>query len=66
LVNKLIIKHEIIKCIEDGMKDRNEIFTNVSMKLGIGLIQVRRCTKELKQDLIYKAKILGWMANGKT
>ncbi len=53
-----IIKDEIIKCIDDGMRNKQDIFSRVVEKLGVPRPTVRRCSKDLKAEMIAKVRIL--------
>lgn len=58
-MNNQEIKSEIIKCIDNGMKNRDEIFVQVSINLGVETKLVKRCNGSLRQELIRKLEILG-------
>ena len=53
-----IIKEKITKLIEEGVKDKQEIYTKVVEQLGYPRPTVRRVARELRNDLLTKIKIL--------
>ena len=61
MIGKKEIKYEILKCLDEGMTNRQEILTRVSDKFRITMIVVKQCSKEVKYDLKKKAEVLGWI-----
>ena len=52
------IKLEILKELENGIRDKSKIFTNVVDNLGVPRPMVRRCSRELIVEMLDKVKIL--------
>ena len=55
--NKAIADH-MMSLMDKGMKDKSEIFTKVVEDLGVPRPTVRRVSRDLRESLELKAKIL--------
>ena len=53
-----IIKEKITSLIDEGVKDKQEIYTKVVEQLGYPRPTVRRVARELRNELLTKIKIL--------
>tara|TARA_Y100001949_G_scaffold75310_1_gene63988 strand:- start:106 stop:327 length:222 start_codon:yes stop_codon:yes gene_type:complete len=53
-----IIKEKITSLIDEGVKDKQEIYSKVVEQLGYPRPTVRRVARELRSDLLNKIKIL--------
>lgn len=53
-----LIRLEILKELENGQRNKSQIFTNVVDNLGVPRPMVRRCSRELIAELLDKVKIL--------
>ena len=53
-----IIKEKITSLIDEGVKDKQEIYSKVVEQLGYPRPTVRRVARELRNDLLTKIKIL--------
>ena len=53
-----IIKEKITSLIDEGVKDKQEIYSKVVEQLGYPRPTVRRVARELRNDLLNKIKIL--------
>ena len=53
-----IIKEKITSLIDEGVKDKQEIYSKVVEQLGYPRPTVRRVARELRNDLLAKIKIL--------
>jgi len=52
------IKREIIFLINNGMKNKSEIYTNITQVLKVPRPTVRRAARDLILDLEFKIKVL--------
>ena len=53
-----IIKEKITSLIDEGVKDKQEIYTKVVEQLGYPRPTVKRVARELRNELLTKIKIL--------
>lgn len=53
-----LIKQAIMIYLDSGMTDKTEIYSAVVGKLGVPRPTVRRCARELRDDMERKVKIL--------
>ena len=53
-----IIKEKITSLIDEGVKDKQEIYSKVVEQLGYPRPTVRRVARELRNELLTKIKIL--------
>ena len=56
----ILIKQAIIDCLDSGMKDKHEIFSKIVEQFGIPRPTVRRVSRELREEMIQKVKILDY------
>ena len=56
----ILIKQAIMDCLDKGMKDKSEIFSKIVEQFGIPRPTVRRVSRELREEMIQKVKILDY------
>ncbi len=53
-----VIKEAINSCLDNGISDKQDIYTKVVEELGVPRPTVRRVARELRNELLTKIKIL--------